>query len=65
MQYCIEGALDNALGGMQTLYNQGYSPLDIVTTLHRVLKSHDMMEYLRLQFIKVREGGGCLLARSH
>jgi hypothetical protein len=53
VQDCIERSLDTALQAMQELFGQGYSALDIITTLNRVIKSHDMIEYLRLQFIKV------------
>jgi len=30
----------------------GYSPLDIITTLFRVVKFYQMPEYIKLEFIK-------------
>ena len=54
-----------AYEGMQELWFLGYSPIDIITTLFRVVKQYDMPEYLKLEFIKqigfmhVRVVDGC------
>ncbi len=51
----MRNELDNALKSVISLYNSGYSSLDIITTLFKVLKYHDSVpEYLRLEFIRVR-----------
>lgn len=42
----IEGNFDEACSGLKQLYDLGYSPTDIITTLFRIIKSYDMAEYL-------------------
>lgn len=37
---------------MVSLWNQGYSAVDILTTIFRVVKNYDMPEYLKLEFIR-------------
>lgn len=37
---------------MESLWAQGFSTIDIVTTLFRVVKSHEMPEMLKLEYIK-------------
>lgn len=49
----IEGNFDEACSGLKQLYDLGYSPTDIITTLFRIIKSYDMAEYLKLEFMKV------------
>ncbi|KAL2915021.1 replication factor C subunit 4 [Polyrhizophydium stewartii] len=49
---CIETNVDPAITGLTQLWKQGYSALDIITTLFRVVKSFDMPEFLKLEFIK-------------
>lgn len=49
----IEGNFDNACEGLKQLYDLGYSPTDIITTLFRIIKNYDMAEYLKLEFMKV------------
>lgn len=49
----IEGKFDDACGGLKQLYDMGYSPTDIITTLFRIIKNYDMPEYLKLEFMKV------------
>lgn len=49
----IEGRFDDACVGLKQLYDLGYSPTDIITTLFRVIKNYDMEEYLKLEFMKV------------
>ncbi|KAI8927021.1 P-loop containing nucleoside triphosphate hydrolase protein [Entophlyctis helioformis] len=52
IQACIETRVDAGIRGLTTLWKQGYSMQDIVTTLFRVVKSYDMPEFLKLEFIK-------------
>lgn len=50
---CVKGDIDTAMGNLEDLWTQGYSAVDIVTTLFRVVRSMDAMaEYLKLEFIK-------------
>lgn len=37
---------------MQDLWRLGYSPVDIIGTIFRVVKSYDMAERTKLDFIK-------------
>lgn len=51
---CEKGEIQVALESLDELWSQGYSAVDIVTTLFRVVKGMDRMaEYLKLEFIKV------------
>eukprot|EP01094_Clydonella_sp_ATCC50884_P018530 TRINITY_DN3440_c0_g1_i2.p1 TRINITY_DN3440_c0_g1~~TRINITY_DN3440_c0_g1_i2.p1 ORF type:complete len:341 (+),score=77.03 TRINITY_DN3440_c0_g1_i2:72-1094(+) len=53
IKHCIAVELEPALDNMLELYDQGYSPLDIVTTMFRVVKNYgEIHEFLRLQFSK-------------
>jgi replication factor C subunit 2/4 len=49
----LDGKYDEACSGMKQLYDLGYSPTDIITTLFRVVKNYDMAEYLKLEMLKV------------
>lgn len=49
----LEGNFDDACAGLKQLYDLGYSPTDIITTLFRVIKNYDMAEFLKLEFLKV------------
>ncbi|EFP79507.2 replication factor C subunit 4 [Puccinia graminis f. sp. tritici] len=50
---CEKGDLSDALDQLEHLWEQGYSALDIVGTLLKVVKSMDRMsEFLKLEFIK-------------
>jgi replication factor C subunit 2/4 len=49
----LDGKFDEACSGLKQLYDLGYSPTDIITTLFRVVKNYDMAEYLKLEFLKV------------
>jgi replication factor C subunit 2/4 len=58
LQSCVYGDVDGALREMNGLWRLGYSALDIITTLFRVVKVWEGMEEgLQLEFI--REIGGC------
>jgi replication factor C subunit 2/4 len=51
---CLQVNVDNALQGIHQLWRQGYSAVDIITTLFRVVKFYDgMPEYMKLDYIKV------------
>ncbi|CAA6675499.1 unnamed protein product [Spirodela intermedia] len=52
----LHGRFDDACVGLKQLYDLGYSPTDIITTLFRVIKNYDMEEYLKLEFMKVATG---------
>lgn len=54
VQSCLEGNIDQACASLDELCTQGYSPLDIITTLFRVVKTYPMPEYVKLEFIRVR-----------
>lgn len=49
----LESKFDDACHGLKQLYDLGYSPTDIITTLFRIIKNYDMAEYLKLEFMKV------------
>ncbi|KAI9207982.1 P-loop containing nucleoside triphosphate hydrolase protein [Polychytrium aggregatum] len=49
---CITADLQKALERIEELWNQGYSGLDIISTLFKVVKSYDMAEYLKLEYMK-------------
>ncbi|XP_065858171.1 replication factor C subunit 2 [Euphorbia lathyris] len=52
VRHVIEGKFDDACSGLKQLYDMGYSPTDIITTLFRIIKNYDMPEYLKLEFMK-------------
>jgi hypothetical protein len=39
----------------QKLFDDGYSSTDIIGTVFRVVRNTDMMEFLKLEYIKVHE----------
>ncbi|CAD6564595.1 MAG: replication factor C subunit 4 [Cyphobasidiales sp. Tagirdzhanova-0007] len=50
---CEKAQLDDALKALDQLWSQGYSAIDIVTTVFRVVKNNDTMpEFRKLEFIK-------------
>ncbi|KAG9083241.1 replication factor C subunit 4 [Ceratobasidium sp. UAMH 11750] len=67
---CLKGDIDNGMARLNELWTQGYSAVDIVTTLFRVTKTFDELpEYTKLEYIKeigwthmrVLEGVGTLV----
>ncbi|KAG6573502.1 Replication factor C subunit 2, partial [Cucurbita argyrosperma subsp. sororia] len=48
----LEGKFDDACAALKQLYDMGYSPTDIITTLFRIIKNYDMAEYLKLEIMK-------------
>ena len=49
---CSKGDLIPAKDKMKALYNSGYSASDIIGTLFKVTKSHDMGEAMKLEFLR-------------
>ncbi|GAA5835162.1 hypothetical protein JCM5353_003573 [Sporobolomyces roseus] len=50
---CIKGDVEGAMTKLEDLWNYGYSAVDIVTTLFRVVKGMDsLQEYTKLEFIR-------------
>jgi hypothetical protein len=54
MTECEAANLDKALQQLNYLWGLGYSAVDIIGTMFRVVKTASMPEYLKLEFIKVR-----------
>ena len=54
LSHCVNGEIDEAYKVMSHLWRLGYSPIDIITIVFRVCKTHSMPEFLKLEFIKVR-----------
>ncbi|KAJ9147876.1 hypothetical protein P3X46_029992 [Hevea brasiliensis] len=52
VRHVLEGKFDDACSRLKQLYDLGYSPTDIITTLFRIIKNYDMAEYLKLEFMK-------------
>ena len=51
---CQKSDIDTAMEKIQDLWDQGYSAVDIVVTIFRVVKASDKIpEYTKLEFIKV------------
>ena len=47
------GAAAHKAACLQELCKLGYSAMDIITTLFRIVRSFGMDEYLKLEYIKV------------
>jgi len=67
---CMRGDIEGAVEKLNDLWKQGYSAVDVVGTMFRVVKSFDEMpEYTKLEFIKeigfthmrILEGVGTLI----
>ena len=55
LESCAKADIENALAGLAQLWQKGYAPLDIITTLFRVAKTANTLgEQLQLDFIRVR-----------
>lgn len=52
--HCEKGNIDEAYKVLEHLWTLGYSPEDIIGNIFRVCKTYPMAEYLKLEFIKVR-----------
>lgn len=53
--HCEKGNIDEAYKVVEHLWALGYSPEDIIGNIFRVCKTYPMAEYLKLEFIKVRQ----------
>jgi len=54
LEACQRSDIDTAMEKIQELWDQGYSAVDVVVTIFRVVKASDKMpEYTKLEFIKV------------
>eukprot|EP00042_Codosiga_hollandica_P043709 m.418704 g.418704 ORF g.418704 m.418704 type:complete len:139 (-) comp56625_c1_seq6:2587-3003(-) len=53
IENCLRGNVDAAYDGMHELWSMGYAAVDIASTVFRVVKTFDMAEYLKLEYIKV------------
>ncbi|KAG8903320.1 replication factor C subunit 4 [Tulasnella sp. 403] len=50
---CLKADIEEALRRLDSLWNQGYSAVDIVTTIFRVVKTYnDIPEYTKLEYIR-------------
>jgi replication factor C subunit 2/4 len=58
VENCVTGNFNEAHLYLNTLWKEGYSASDIIGTLYKVVKTHDMEEYMKLEFIKVRFTSG-------
>jgi len=52
LKHCSEGKLDEAYKILLHLWKLGYACEDIIGNIFKVCKTHDMPEYLKLEFIK-------------
>lgn len=52
VKHCVEGEYDSAYMHLESLWSLGYSALDIIGTLFRVVKTYEMSEYLKLEYLK-------------
>ncbi|KAL1920417.1 uncharacterized protein VTP21DRAFT_794 [Calcarisporiella thermophila] len=53
IEKCLSSDIDSAQQGMRELWDQGYSAIDIITTLFRVVKAfQEMPEYTKLEYVK-------------
>jgi len=52
IQSCIRSDINTAVTQLMQLWGQGFSAIDIISTLFRVTKTFDMSESLKLDFVK-------------
>lgn len=53
LESCLARRVDEAVATLEALWRDGYSALDLITTLFRVTKTQEQMqEYMRLTFIR-------------
>lgn len=55
LQHCASGKFDEAYQVMSHLWSLGYAPEDIIGIVFRIAKNHNLPEYLKLEFIRVRK----------
>jgi replication factor C subunit 2/4 len=49
---CLKSDVEPALIKLEGIWAQGFSSIDIVSTMFRVVKGHEMPEMLKLEYIK-------------
>ncbi|KAI8918293.1 hypothetical protein PhCBS80983_g03811 [Powellomyces hirtus] len=49
---CVKAEIDGALDKIRALWFQGYSSQDVIGTLFKVVKTFEMAEFIKLEFIK-------------
>jgi len=59
---CVKGSFKDAYHPLEQLWKEGYSSIDIISTLFRITKIFNMPEYQKLEFLK--EIGFCNLRAS-
>merc|ERR1712038_1633897 len=52
LDHCVKSDIEQSYKIMAHLWKLGYSSEDIVTSIFRVCKTHNLPEYLKLEFIK-------------
>ncbi|KAJ3189140.1 Subunit of heteropentameric Replication factor C (RF-C) [Gaertneriomyces sp. JEL0708] len=52
IQDCMGGKVDEAVEKVSGLWRQGFSALDIIGTLFRVVKTYDLQDYIKLEYIR-------------
>jgi len=52
IDHCVAGETGPAVEQMQKLWNTGYSCSDIIGTVFKVTKAHDMPEAMKLEFLR-------------
>ncbi|KDD72922.1 hypothetical protein H632_c2727p0, partial [Helicosporidium sp. ATCC 50920] len=53
LAHCLAARIDDAYLGVKKLFDSGYSSMDIISTLFRVVRnSQNMNEFLKLEYIK-------------
>lgn len=63
--HCTQANIDDAYKVMAHLWQMGYSPEDIITSIFRVCKTESMPEFLKLEFIKVGRNVKTFLCLSY
>jgi len=53
LQSCEKGKIDEACIRLEGVLKEGYSPIDFITTLFRIVQRHDCDELLKLDWIKL------------
>ena len=52
LDHCVKSDIDEAFKLLNHLWKLGYSSEDIITSVFRVCKTHNMAEFVKLEFIK-------------
>jgi replication factor C subunit 2/4 len=52
LDHCVSGETGQAVDLMQALWGTGYSSSDIIGTVFKVAKAHDMPEAIKLEFLR-------------